>query len=370
MLLTHSRHYILLPVGAVFLPLLLLSCVLYYWAFAADLNNYDGKSGTFQYALNSHDHHIYANNVDSIRAGDIPDYQLGNDVGIAILYLALTNIFPFLVDQDYTLIALVFNCAILVFCYVIYSDICSCLHLGILGKLSFFANLYFIYFAQLINKDMLTVFAFLLAVQCGIRGRLWLLLVLLPLSALVRQQLAVFMLIVAYLMPCRHLSWRIPLVYIVTSLTAGYITSSNNFVSEESFIDAGISSFLYDFNRRYFCVAYLLFNPVRIVQLIFVIYGTLWYTFNTGTGGIDTAMALYIPQLFVLLFLMKPLGSLVLYFRYWLGTPARPMVLVIVAYLMAWLMNPTINARYVMLITPVLVLFALYARRHPTGQLS
>lgn len=344
-------------IGWIFLPLLLLACVGYYFAFAANMNVYDGETGLFQLALNSHDHYVYLLNMDLLREGD-GFFELANDKGIARIYIFLSTLFPFLVDPDLTLISLIFNCVILYGCYWIYADICDQLKLGVLGKLSFFANLSFIYFAQLINKDILTIFAFLLAVQCGTRGRLFPLLIFLPVFLLIRQQLVVFVLIFAFLMSSERPWPRILFLYVTTSLVAGLLSVFASIIGEDS-LGEGFSAYLINFNQEYY-VGYLLFNPLRVMQYVFDAFAS--FSFNTETGGVDTAKLLRLPQLIVIILLLKPLSTLITRFGYWLQTPARSLVLVVVAYLLTWLMNPTINARYVMLITPILVLFALYVR--------
>jgi hypothetical protein len=344
-------------IGWIFLPLLLLCCVAYYFAFAANMNAYDGETGFFQLALNSHDHYVYLLNMDLLRGGD-GFFELANDKGMALIYTFLSTLFPFFVNKDLTLISLIFNCSIIFCCYWIYANICDELNLGSLGKLSFFANLSFIYFAQLINKDALTILVFLLTVQCGIQGRLFPLLILLPVFLLVRQQLVVFVLIFAFLMSSERPWPRILLLYVATSLAAGLLSVFASIIGEDS-LGEGFSAYLINFNQQYY-VGYFLFNPLRVLQYILDAYASFF--FGTETGGIDTAKLLRLPQLVVILLLLKPLSTLIIRFSYWLQTPARSLVLVVVAYLLTWLMNPTINARYVMLITPILVLFALYAR--------
>lgn len=346
------------PVGCLLLPLLLVACVVYYLLFAADLGHYDGEEGFWQLALNAHDHFIYLSTMERIRDTELL-YEMNNDVGIAVIYLALSALFPFLVDENLSLLALLFNGATLVACWVSYAAICRRLELGTSGKLTFFANLSLIYFAQLINKDMLTVLAFLLAVQLGLAGRRWPLLLLVPLLVLVRQQLALFMLMFVFLMWARRPMPRIFLLYVVTSLVAAFLSIFAAVIEPESLGD-GFSAFLIGVNQQLY-VGYLLLNPVRVLQYIADAYASFLPT--TDTGGIDAAKVLRWPQLLLLLYLARPLSTMVTRFRAWLDTPARALVLVVVAYLLAWLMNPTINARYVMLITPVLVLFALYARK-------
>ena len=119
--------------------------------------------------------------------------------------------------------------------------------------------------------------------------------------------------------------------------------------------------FLVDFNQRFY-VGYLIFNPLRALQYLVDAFSS--FSFWTDTGGVDVAKILRIPQLLLLVALAPPIISMIKRFNYWLTTPAKSLVLVVVSFFLVWLMNPTINARYTMLITPVLVLFGLYARRH------
>jgi hypothetical protein len=340
------------------LPGLLLCCGVYYLTFAANFAFYDGEAGLFQLALNAHDHGVYASLVESIRAEGVA-YEFNNDVGISLVYVALSWLFPLSADPDFTLLALLFNSAVLCACYAVYAKICQQLGLGWVGRLSFFANLSLLYFAQLINKDLLTILAFLITVYCGMNRRLGWLLLMLPLFALVRQQLAVFGLLFIFLMGNPRPWTRIVLAYVVTSLAAGVLSVVASVIGKESLGD-GFSSFLIDFNQQYY-VGYLLFNPVRVLQYVADAYAS--FSFWTDADGIDTARLLRLPQLVLLLLLINPLLTIVTKFSWHLSTAARPLVLVVVAYLLAWLMNPTINARYVMLITPVLVLFALHARK-------
>lgn len=347
-----------MPIGAVLFPALVLGCIFYYLVFAEDLSRYDAQAGFFNYALNHHDHLIYLDNIERLRARDVYGYQLSNDIGIAAIYLVLARAMPFLVDPDLTLIALVFNCAVMLCCYLVHASICERLNLGALGKLTFFSNLSLIYFAQMVNKDMLTLLAFLLAALVGIQRRYWVLIILVPFFFMVRQQLAVFLLVYCFLMIVRRPVFWILGMYVLFSLAAGYMSVFFSIIGDES-LGSGFSAFLVEFNRQYYA-GYLLFNPVRVVQYVLDAYASFF--FLTEHGGVDTAKILRLPQLVVVAILSPHILSLLSQFRFWLRSPARPLVIVIVSYLLVWLMNPTVNARYVMLITPILILFGLFVR--------
>lgn len=343
------------------ISVLLLLCVLYYQRFASDLINFDEKHGYFQFALNKHDHFVYLVNIDVVRMERVI-YDLSNDKGISFFYSIIWSLFPYDFDPDLTLISLIVNSFTICLCYFYYIKISDELKLGTFGKYSFFFNLSLIYFSQLINKDVITILAFLFAVHCGLKNRIFPLLLFMPFFGMIRIQLLAFILIYIFLLISKNHWFRIIIVYTITSLVAGYLSVFYSVIGEDS-LGEGFSSYLVQFNQQYF-VGYFLFNPVRTIQYFFDAYGSFW--FFTPHGGVDTAKLLRLPQLLLLLFLIKPLLSLFSKFGYWLKTDVRPLVLVIVSYLLTWLMNPTVNARYVMLITPVLVLFALYARNHAT----
>lgn len=348
-------------VGLIGVPVFLALCVTYYFYFSEGLQDYvPDASGLFQYALNSHDHFVYVDNIEKISTDGI-SFGLNNDVGISLIYIGLANLFPWLRDSNYVLLSLVFNCFLIVVCYGYYSSICDRLKLGWVGKLSFFINLYFLYFSQLINKDMLTVFVVLFSIHCAkSKGRLYWLLLLLPVFGLVRLQLLVFVFLFVFFMLSKRTVFWVVLAYLGTSLVAGILTVIAPIIGQES-LGEGFSSFIVDFNQTYF-VGYILFNPLRVVQFVMDAYSSLF--FFTETGDLDVAKILRIPQLILLVFLIKPLVS-ISKVRHWLHTPARPLILAIFAFLIAWLMNPTVNVRYVMLITPVLALFGMYARKNP-----
>ncbi|WP_347901358.1 hypothetical protein [Pseudomonas purpurea] len=346
-------------VGIIGFPLFLALCVGYFLVFSQNLESYDGVTSFFQLALNAHDHFIY---IDALRSIHDSGFQFGlnNDFGIAAIYTVLGDLMPFLVAPDYVLISFIFNCLVLFWCYLFYASVSDRYGLGVLGKLSFFANTYFLYFAQLINKDMLTVCVLLLAVYSALNKRLLLLVLLLPLMGLIRLQLLVFIPIFVFLMLVRRpFAWMI-LAYLGTSLLAGILTVIAPVIGEES-LGEGFSAFVVNFNQNYY-VGYVLFNPIRLVQFVMDAYSS--FSFVTDSGDIDVAKILRVPQLLVLLLLIKPLLSMGFNYSYWLRSPAKPLVIAVFAFLLAWLMNPTVNVRYVMLITPVLVLFALYARKN------
>lgn len=351
----HKNTFIL---GRIFLFVFIIFCYIYYQIFTANFINYYENVGLFQYALNSHDHKIYLANIDIVKDEGLL-LNLGNDRGISQIYIFFSSILPFLYDPDFSKISFFVNCTTLIGCYWLYAKICDYLELGNLGKLTFFLNLSLIYFSQLINKDMFTVFAFLLSSYISIKKSPIYLLLLIPVFFLIRIQLVIFVLIVLYITFSKNTKLAIAVSYIFTSLMSGYISVVNPIIGEDSLGD-GFSYFLIDFNQNYY-IGYLIFNPIRALQYIYDAYSSFYII--TDYSGIDTAKILRIPQLLFIMILLKPISTIFTKYSYWMNTPARHLIIVIVSYLLAWLMNPTVNARYVMLITPIIILFALFARK-------
>jgi hypothetical protein len=341
--------------GQAAILLYIFLALVYYYLFVVSRNLY--SDSILQLATNQHDHDVYLFNMDLVKDGSSL-FEFANDKGIASIYLFLSKALPFLVAPDMELISLVFNCSILVLNYWIYGKLADGLGLGLFGRLSFFFNLSLLYFAQLINKDMLTIAIFLTAAYAGMHGRHWLLLLLIPFAAYIRIQLVVFILIFTFLSSTKGLRLRFVIVYILTSLLAAYLSVYFSIIGEDSLGD-GFSAYLIDLNNKYL-IGYLIFNPVRLLQYIYDAY--LSFNIFSENGAIDVAKILRIPQLALLAMLTIYFFKLIKHWNIYSKTVAKPLVVSILAYACTWLMNPTVNARYVMLITPILVLLGLYVR--------
>lgn len=354
--LTHGAQALVLTT---FFVVFFIAGLFYFFQFSSDLDRYLYTDPFFGLALNSHDHLVYVEYIDTISQFGI-EYGMNNDFGIASIYLVLASIFP--QHWPWSLIAFVFNSVIFLGCYVLWVRIADYYRLGLYGKLIFFVNTSFLYFMQLINKDMLTIFFFLLTIHWTLVGKQWRLVLLLPVMFLVRQQMAVFLIAYLFFLNAQRPLWRIAAVYTVTSFTAAFLSVHAPLIGEAT-MGEGFGAFLISFNVQHYYLGYFLFNPVRVLQFIVDAYSS--FLFFTESGNVDVAKILRLPVLVLLATLARPLLSLAMDFRKWLRTPLQPLALAVAAYLLAWLMNPTINARYVVLITPVLLLFALSAKATP-----
>lgn len=342
-------------IGLIFFSLMLVLCIAYYVVF--DPRHYDNLNSYACCALNLHDHLVYINSIEHLERNGF-SYKFNNDFGVALIYLSIQKLFP-LSDPEFILIPFIFNCFMLGLSILLYFKICERLDLGLLAKLSIFTFFYFIYFAQLINKDMLTVLSFLLALYLAISHRLLMLLFFFPVFFLVRQQLALSILIYLFFIQVRRPYWRVLVVYIITSLLAAFITNTGSIIGDES-LGGGFSAALAKFNKEYY-IGYLIFNPIRILMYFYDAYSS-FYIFNSNGTAIDVAKALRAVSLIFLSLLIGYFIKAFFCYRYWMKTDARYMILLIVSFFCGWLINPTINARYIMLIVPVILLLALYVR--------
>ncbi|MDB0113141.1 hypothetical protein CTY89_09310, partial [Acinetobacter baumannii] len=55
---------------------------------------------------------------------------------------------------------------------------------------------------------------------------------------------------------------------------------------------------------------------------------------------------------------------IILNLNYYLQTNLRPLIILVLSFLITWLMNPTVNIRYVMLIVPFLLLLGIAVKQY------
>ena len=332
--------------------------VIYFYSFSLGVVREDDQT-IIRGAVNAHDHFVYVDTIYRLEDEGF-EYEPNNDVGIAYLYIFIKYFFGGAEDGAYETLALWVNVFFLALSFIFYVKICNYYNFGVWAKIAFLVGLHLVYFVQLINKDMMTVFIIIFSIYCAINRRILALVALLPFAFLVRQQLLVYIALFVFLQTAVFPVSRLLFSYIVTSLMAAYLVSFMDIIGAESLED-GFSAFVFEVNRSYY-VGYLIFNPVRIVQFVQDAFSS--FLFVLPDGSIDMAKLLRVPQLLLIAMLGKSLYISLKFTSYGMRDVSRPLYCALFSYLLAWLMNPTINARYVMLITPVIILLALYARRN------
>lgn len=339
-------------ISSIFFILFILLCVIYYFGC-----NYFFVNFPYIYNYsNLHDHLIYLNNISNIDQGNIL-LSLNNDFGIAFIYKYIIFCFNFFGINDIELIAFIFNLLTVIIIFRNYLKVCDKLDLTGFTKFLFFLGLQILYFTQLINKDLLTLLFFTLILKWLLNKNYKFIILFSIFFFVVRIQLLIFGIITIYL-SFGNFKRRFIYSYIFTSILGAIISVKSELISDES-MGSGFSMFLIEFNRNFFYTGYLIFNPLRVLQFIMDIF----MSFNIYTDGlIDVSKVLRIPLLIGILFLFKQFVYSINNFRVVNDSKVKQIFIILISFSLTWLMNPTINARYVMLIVPFILLFGRYVK--------
>ncbi|WP_345881283.1 hypothetical protein [Shewanella algae] len=347
-----ERIFLQLPIVLLLVFISVLYLALYYETVLLNSSNNVDVVGGF---VNLHDHDIYIKELATLVGKDV-SYELNNDVGIALIYYAVYVASGINSIFDIYIFSLFFNLLFLLLSFFYYNKICSRHKLSDVACLFFFLNFSFLYFSQLVNKDMLTVFTLIYTLYFGIKGRIIFVVLILPFAFLIRQQLALCLLTFLFLINVRNTFFWLVFSYILSSLAAGYISANLQLISAES-MGSGFSSFLMSLNSQYY-IGNLILNPVRVIQYFLSVPQSLIHAF--GNGRLDLAAllrALTLPMaLLALVFFVKSIFNL----KKTLNSESKIYFLLTYSFFLCWLLNPTINARYLMLILPVMVLGYCY----------
>lgn len=332
--------------------LFLYFCYVYFYT---SNNLFPKFTSIFNY-VNFHDHEIYRITMRNIEDGNVL-LSINNDFGISFIYIYIIKLFTFIGLSDIILVSFIFNLLILTLIYVNYIRICDLLNLKSISKFYFFFGLQFLYFSQLINKDLLTILFFVLVLKNLIFKNYKQILFLSFLFFFVRIQLLIFGFITIFISR-GNFKKRVLLTYLTTSIIAAIISVKAGLISSSS-LGNGFSSFLIQINKSYYYLGYLIFNPLRIIQFLVDIY----MSFNIYTEGlIDVAKILRIPLLILLMLHFKSIFNFFINLKSVNDSKVMSLNVIVVAFTLTWLMNPTINARYVMLIVPFLILLGRYVK--------
>jgi hypothetical protein len=156
----------------------------------------------------------------------------------------------------------------------------------------------------------------------------------------------------------RKFWWKLVVAYIATSMLAAYLSVYHSIIGDES-LGGGFNAFVIDFNKSYL-IGYVLFNPVRLFQYVVDVY--LSFFVFTEDGSVDVAKVLRIPVLILFLYLLPAFVRLIANLNQYIKSPLQPLILVGFAYALTWLMGPIVNARYVMLISPIMLCALLFVQ--------
>lgn len=337
----------------------LLSCYCYYSFFVV------GKGFTYEPVegwlnpVNIHDHYVYLNYIDQIKYSSdwLSLAGLNNNFAISLLYYSLHSALSFVgVDISYEALALAVNITIIYLSFRVYFELVRLLQLPIHYGISFFFCTSLIYFAQLINKDSFTILILLLSVKYALQSRWRSFLWILPLSLFIRFQLSALIFVFLFFTTAqkKHVK-RFILAYVALSLVNGYLAKYQTLFFNESTLSEGMSYIIYSANINYY-IGSLLLNPIRVFQYI---YDVLLSFDFISDGMIDVSRLKNVPQVIMLLIFSPFIAHAWLNYSTFMNSREKALISMINAFFGVWLFNPTINARYVILVFPILQLLAL-----------
>lgn len=335
----------------------IVCCIIYYSLFiAVGIDSHEPIRGFF-YPANIIDHYIYLENYESLKNGNVNFVGI-NNIGIALVYYIYFNLLELMgfviIPEKFSLIL---NLFIFFLCFISFKRIVRKLNLDITVTWLFIFNCSFWYFAQLINKDVFTIFIFFKLIEYALYNNKIGIFLIFLFSFFIRIQLPAIICVYLFFIYTKPTLKNLIIAYLAISIFNGYISRYQSLIIDESTLSDGLSAFVYQMNINY-GVGSLLFNPVRIAQSLYSVLISFDFTYEYG---IDVSKLKNIPQ--VMIFIILSPWIIRAYVRYncFMKTKVKYVMAIVLAFFLVWLLNPTINSRYVMLIIPFLTLIGLYS---------
>jgi len=348
-----------------FLAFIVISSIYFFLFVSGKGFIYEPIQGFF-FPVNIHDHYVYVKYIEKIRSADslLELLHFNNNTGIALIYLSVNNALAF-VGEKFRIedIALFIKIGVFFLAFLSYKNIIKQLKLPYYYLYLFFINISFVYFAQLINKDSLTILVFLKIVEYSLLGSKKRFYLLLLLSVFVRIQLPVFIFIYWFLLR-KNTGYfkRFIIVYIGFALASGYLAKYQLLLMSEETLASGFSYLVFKLNTQYY-IGSLLLNPIRAMQYFYDLL--LSFSFYND-GQFDVSRIKNIPQAIVFIALLPTVSITFFYYEKNMRTPARHLMAAVIAFFLVWLLNPMVNVRYVLLILPIIILLGFYQLKFNT----
>ncbi len=357
---TNKKNYYHFTYSLCLFLVFILISIIYFIYFV------DGKGLTYEpirgyvFPVNIHDHYIYVDYIEKIKNANNLEGLLhfNNNTGVALIYLSVINLFEFLgLNIPIERIALLINLSVFFLIFLSYKNIIKQLELPYYYLYLFFLNISFIYFAQLINKDSLTILVFFKVIEYSFLGSKKRLFFLFMLSILVRIQLPIFMLLYWFLTRSNvNYLKRFIISYVGLCLISGYFAKYQLLLMSEETLANGFSYLVFKMNTEYY-IGSLLLNPIRLLQYFYDLF--LSFSFYNNSSY-DVSRLKNIPQALVFIALIPTLIITFIYYEKNMKTSIRYLMAAIVAFFLVWLLNPMVNVRYILLILPVIILLGFY----------
>ena len=321
-----------------------------YFHVIGDISNYPLDS-LWSRPGNIHDHFVYTQYGTNVERSGFK--FLDNNFGMYWLY-------SYTQDGEKQLFSHIANMlSIFVSAYAYYA-ICVHFRLRIFSFMTFFLNTSLIYYSILINKDAFTISIFLLSLLFSLKRRYFSLLLLIIPAVIVRQQLAYFvatLFITAFLLSFygkqrpRMLALYSVGILSLTAIVVAIVMQSGKVMSIES-LGSGWTSELISFSVDFPAFAFLTVIP-RIILYI----NDMFLSFRFfDDGKIDAARILRIPAVIYIFYNAIFHLGIRSFYNSLNDRDFSIVVISAVCALSAILLNPQINARYITVVIPILIL--------------
>jgi len=330
-------------IGYLCVSLLWVLSFIYFWkigdAVYYSLNNFWARPA------NIHDHIIYSNYVQYYDTLQLK--FLDNSYGISLIY-------HFLPRGDVQLTSFIVNSIFMVISGYFYIKICDRLNLPASSYYLIMLNTSFLYFALLINKDMMTIALILAATYLGLlRKWVWIVALMIP-AFFIRQQLVYFVAVFVALLAFPRFSVLLKTVsvFVATSILGILILRSSDFIALET-LGQGITGQITEFFVRNPYLAPL-GVPLRIGLYQWEFFSSVLFM---EEGQIDAARFLRIPAaLYLLSQIPATIKAYIISRKKW-DNDLLTVYFAMIAIFAAILLNPQVNGRYFTTIVPSIVLF-------------
>ncbi|EMN3921159.1 hypothetical protein REJ49_003971 [Citrobacter farmeri] len=348
--LTHLISYYMFIIFSV-------CCIVYYFQFvAAGIDSHEPIRGFF-YPANIIDHYIYLENYENLKNGNVSFVGI-NNIGIAFVYYVYFSLLELMgVDIIPERLSLILNLFVFLLCFISFKRIVRKLNLDAIVTWLFVFNCSFWYFAQLINKDVFTIFILFKLIEYALYNNKAGIFLIFLFSCFIRIQLPAIICVYLFFIYTKPTIRNLFIAYLSISIFNGYISRYQTLIIDESTLSDGFSAFIYQMNINY-GIGSLLFNPVRIAQSLYSVLSSFDFTYEYG---IDVSKLKNIPQVIIFIILSPWIIRVYVRYNLFMRTKAKYVMAIVPAFFLVWLLNPTINSRYVMLIIPALILIGLYS---------
>lgn len=329
---------------------------IFYYLYYIDIMTYN-TIGTSD-LVNLHDHIIYLQYIRFIAEGQSL-FVFGNNFGIASIYYVLGNIFD---TTNYNMLSHYLNNLVYIFISIYVFKVFKLLKIPLILSIFFIFNPVNFYYLGLISKDSFTILIVLMFVYYLIKKEYYLFILLVLFSIIIRMQLPLFGLSLFFLVYYTNISnkKKIIFIYIISSIAAVLLTNTINIISEESMntsLGIGITTIVQSLNKEYYIGSFLL-NPIKIVQYFYDYSLAYKYIFSP-----DLFYFYRIKEFVNLIFLPISIFSIFIYLFFNkknIDYGIQIFLLVIVSFFTVWLINPTVNYRYIGVFMPYILVSGLY----------